>query len=313
MKNNRPILVTGAPRSGTTWTGRMLSANSQVGYVLEPFNILLHGRGVLRVRPPYIITYISGHNEADYRAPVGDMLAFRYQWRDGLRGPKAWYSWKKAARFPYEFARNRLQNRRALIKDPSTIFSAEWLWRSFDMEVVITIRHPASVVSSFRRLNWYFPFEHLLKQEELIEDKLEPFRSEIEFFARRDGDRDLVEKAALLWKCVYYTVSRYRKTYSGWHFVRHEDLIKNPVAGFRQLYESLGLDFTEDAESIIEDKSIKSGGAATPSTAPEPSSMASNGADRAAKWHSVLSRRDVELIRNRVGNVFYDFYDESFW
>ena len=35
-----PILVTGAHRTGTTWVGKMLSANSQTAYMSEPLNVL---------------------------------------------------------------------------------------------------------------------------------------------------------------------------------------------------------------------------------------------------------------------------------
>ena len=37
-ERSRPILVTGAPRSGTTWVGRMLTLAPGVGYIHEPFN-----------------------------------------------------------------------------------------------------------------------------------------------------------------------------------------------------------------------------------------------------------------------------------
>ena len=33
-----PLLVTGLPRSGTSWTGKMLEASGQVVYVNEPLN-----------------------------------------------------------------------------------------------------------------------------------------------------------------------------------------------------------------------------------------------------------------------------------
>jgi len=35
----KPILVTGSHRSGTTWAGKMISACPNVGYIHEPFNI----------------------------------------------------------------------------------------------------------------------------------------------------------------------------------------------------------------------------------------------------------------------------------
>ena len=33
-----PILVTGAPRSGSTWVGNVLALDKRTGYVHEPFN-----------------------------------------------------------------------------------------------------------------------------------------------------------------------------------------------------------------------------------------------------------------------------------
>ena len=39
IKNSKPILVTGSHRSGSTWTGRIISAAPHVGYIHEPFNI----------------------------------------------------------------------------------------------------------------------------------------------------------------------------------------------------------------------------------------------------------------------------------
>src|SRR5699024_395375 len=35
---NAPVLVTGIHRSGSTFTGKMLSLNKNVGYIQEPFN-----------------------------------------------------------------------------------------------------------------------------------------------------------------------------------------------------------------------------------------------------------------------------------
>jgi LPS sulfotransferase NodH len=40
----RPILVTGAHRSGTTWVGKMLALAAGTGYAHEPSSPLLHLR-----------------------------------------------------------------------------------------------------------------------------------------------------------------------------------------------------------------------------------------------------------------------------
>ena len=44
----RPILLTGMPRSGTTWVTRILTASGEVGHINEPFNLAV-SPGTLRV------------------------------------------------------------------------------------------------------------------------------------------------------------------------------------------------------------------------------------------------------------------------
>ena len=46
---NNPILVTGSHRSGTTWVGKMLAADSDTAYISEPLNVL-HRLGIFRAR-----------------------------------------------------------------------------------------------------------------------------------------------------------------------------------------------------------------------------------------------------------------------
>ena len=59
--NLRPILVTGAHRSGTTWVGKMLSTEDGVAYISEPLNVL-HRPGVFRAA--------VGHSRGGLTAPA---------------------------------------------------------------------------------------------------------------------------------------------------------------------------------------------------------------------------------------------------
>ena len=51
----RPILVTGAHRSGTTWVGKMLAASREVAYISEPLN-KWHRPGVMAIPVEYWYT-----------------------------------------------------------------------------------------------------------------------------------------------------------------------------------------------------------------------------------------------------------------
>src|SRR5512140_959898 len=73
----KPLLVTGAHRTGTTWVGRMLAANAHTAYISEPLNVL-HRPGVLRAKVPLWYTYITTGNEDVVLESFRETLAYRY-------------------------------------------------------------------------------------------------------------------------------------------------------------------------------------------------------------------------------------------
>ena len=105
---------------------------------------------------------------------------------------------KKEHWFPF------LRKGRQVIKDPIAVLSLDWLYNNFDIDILILVRHPAAYVSSFKRMNWDFPFDHLLSQENLMEIELYPLREEI-----LNAPTDFVERAALSWKWIYFILSKY--------------------------------------------------------------------------------------------------------
>ena len=121
------------------------------------------------------------------------------------------------------------------MKDPIALFSAEWLADTFDMDVVVLIRHPAAFAASIARLSWRFDFRNFVTQPSLMEGDLAPFAAEIESAACRRPT--LINEAALVWKCIYATVDRYRAERPAWKFVRHEDLLMDPASGFQAICE----------------------------------------------------------------------------
>ncbi len=59
-----------------------------------------------------------------------------------------------------------------LVKDPIALFSAEWLAATFDMRVLVMIRHPAAFAASIRRRGWRHRFADFLEQPLLMRDLL---------------------------------------------------------------------------------------------------------------------------------------------
>ena len=249
MAERRPILVTGAHRSGTTWVGKMLAASPRLAYISEPLNVL-HRPGVLRASVKHWYTYISSANEDTYLPGLRETLAFRYH---PLAEFQSLRSRKDAGRMLRDwniFTCGRLFNRQPLVKDPFAIFSAPWFAERLGCRVVITLRHPAAFASSLKRLKWNFEFSDLLAQPLLMKSLLEPFRAEME--AIQSTPQDIIGQASLLWRIIYQVVAQYQHEHPEFILVRHEDLSIDPQAGYRKLYTQLDLPFTPQAAAAIQ-------------------------------------------------------------
>jgi hypothetical protein len=306
----RPLLITGAHRSGTTWVGKVLAADPDIAYLPEPFNVDHLYPGLCAARFPQWFIRITAETAPLYEADIGRMLRFRPSWRDAarasVRSPRACLH---AARIARTFRRARERYSRALIKDPIALFSGEWLADTFGMDVVVLIRHPAGFAASIARLGWRFDFGNFLSQPWLMDGDLAPFAAEIESAARHTPS--LVEEAALLWKCIYATVDRYRAERPEWTFVRHEDLMTDPEDGFRAICERVGAPFSAPVVEMLRRTSSPE----NPVDAPRGTEHALMRDSRALarRWLRMLEPRDVAAIRASVEQVAWRYYTEAEW
>ena len=245
-KNLTPILVTGTHRSGTTWVGKMLAADACTAYISEPLNVL-HRPGVFRARVKYWYQYISEENEHEYIPAFEELLEFDYHVWDEIRSLRSRRDLLRMGRDFFNFYTGLMRGLRPLFKDPFAVFSTQWFAKRLNCKVVITVRHPAAFASSLKRLHWPFDFQDLLAQPLLMRDHLEPYREEMESVQ----PDDVIGQAALLWKLVYRSVYRTHERNPDFIVVRHEDLSRDPIPGYRALYTALDLEFTPRVEKTI--------------------------------------------------------------
>ena len=247
-----PLLVTGMPRTATSWVGKMLEASGALVYVNEPLNPQHPpGRspGVLRADIDHAFQYISDHNEQVWLPAFRDTVALRFHPLAEVRRNHAPYDLLRAVKYTAGFALGRLRGRRALLDDPYAVFAAPWLARRVGCRVVVTVRDPVATVSSWRRLGWTPRLAELLAQPALVRDRLQRFVPELEAGLLSNGDG--VGPASLLWRVIYGTVAAYRSEIGGLEVVRHEDLSADPVPAFAAPYDRLGLPFGPEAEQAI--------------------------------------------------------------
>lgn len=304
----KPILVTGAHRSGTTWIGKMLAASPRVAYISEPLNVL-HRPGVMRTAVDKWYTYICADNEGYYFPALKETIKFQYHpWLEmkSLRSLKdfvrMWRDWGT-------FTKGRLLAQIPLLKDPFALFSAAWFADRLDCRVVIVVRHPAAVSSSLMRLGWSFDFRDLLGQTELMQGFLEPHREAMESMI--NTSTDVLAQSCLLWKMIYQAVDILSEQIPDLIIVRHEDVSLDPEGNFKLLYQMLELEFSPEVENTV----MQSSSSANPKGTSHDAVHSYHLDSRANldNWKRRLSIEDIKRVRELTGEVADPYYSEQDW
>jgi hypothetical protein len=299
-----PILVTGTHRSGTTWVGKMLAADSRTAYISEPLNVL-HRPGVLRVKVDKWYQYVCEDNENEYLSSFLELLDYDYHLMDEIRSLRSWHDFLRMGRDFTIFYHGLLRGQRQLWKDPFAVFSTEWFAKRLNCRVVIAVRHPAAFVSSLKRLNWPFDLQDLLDQPLLMRDHLEPYRAKIEAAQKSD----VIDQWALLWNLIYSTVHTTEKRNPGFIAVRHEDLSLDPISGYRELYKSLDLEFTPRIEKVIRESSSSE----NPAEGKRVHSFKLDSRASMSNWKKRLTQDEIDRIREATQEVASLFYPDTSW
>jgi hypothetical protein len=301
-----PILITGTHRGGTTWVGKMIAADAMTAYISEPLNVL-HRPGVFRAKVKHWYQYICEDNEQEFLPAFQELLEFDYHLWDELRALRSRRDFLRMGRDFLVFYNGLMRGQRALLKDPFAVFSTPWFAKQLNCRVVITVRHPAAFVSSLKRLHWPFDFQNLLDQPLLMRDYLGPYRDEMQAI-RPD---DMIGQAALLWKLIYHSVHETCAQNPEFILVRHEDLSRDPVPGYRALYSSLGLEFTPRVEKII----LNSSSSENPEELSRKKVHDIKLDSRASldNWKKRLTAAEIDRVRTMTEGVSAFYYSDVEW
>ena len=147
----RPVLVTGLPRSGTSWVGKMLQLSGEVVYVNEPMNPSdPPGRspGVLRADVGGAFEYIRPDDDGvwskAFRTRSGCAIT-RWPSCVATTLPTISPGWASTRR---SSCSERIRGRRCLLDDPYATFSASWFAEALGVDVVLLVRDPASLAEA---------------------------------------------------------------------------------------------------------------------------------------------------------------------
>ena len=301
-----PILVTGTHRSGTTWVGKMLAADAMTAYISEPLNVL-HRPGVFHAKVACWYPYICEENEPAYLPAFQELMEFDYRLWDEIRSIRSRRDFLRMGRDFLIFYNGLMRGQRILLKDPFAVFSTPWFAKRLNCKVVITVRHPAAFASSLKRLNWLFDFQDLLNQPLLMRDQLEPYREQMQAIQ----PDDVLGQAALLWKLIYGSVPATRERNPDFIVVRHEDLSLDPLGGYRDLYQALGLTFTSRVEKFI----LNSSSSENPAELSRKKVHGFKLDSRAniSIWKKRLTAEEIDRIRKMTEEVAPLYYSDAEW
>ena len=301
-----PILVTGAHRSGTTWVGRMLAADANTAYVSEPLNVH-HRPGIFRAKVSRWYQYICDENGQEFLPAYRELLDFDYHLWSEIRSIRSRRDFLRMGRDFLIFYYGSLRGQRALLKDPFAVFSLPWFTQKLNCKVIVTVRNPGAFASSLKRLNWSFDFKDLLDQPLLMRDHAEAYREEMQAMQAED----VIGQASLLWKIIYRSVHSARGLNPDFMIVRHEDLSRDPVSGFRDLYAKLGLDYTHKVEETIRNSSSSENPAEL--ARGKTHSVKLDSRANMDNWKKRLSEDEIERIHKITDGISSLFYADGEW
>jgi hypothetical protein len=307
-REQRPILVTGSHRSGTGWVGGMIAASraQPVAYLWEPFSPL--ARPGIRDVPFHLwFTFVCPGNETTYEPGLRHMLAYDYRWGAELRAMRRPKDVARAVRDADRFRRFRRNDARPLLKDPIALFSAEWVADRLSADVVVLIRHPAAFVQSIVGRKLRHPFGDFVDQPLLMEDLLAPYADEIRTFAREE--RPLFDQGILLWNVLHHAIERFRERRPDWLFMRLEDLARDPLERFTQIFEHVNV----PVEVATRERIATHSSTDNPEQVADMASTKRNSAEAVVAWKRKLSSEQIASIRERVEPLAGAFYGPEDW
>jgi len=320
MLSRRPnqfLLVTGVPRSGTTFVGRCMALAPTATYLWEPFNQKY--RSGIPDYYPYIGPSTDTDKISKYNSIISDTLMLRHlspfvevRPGDGLirRIVKSCGINRSFFQYRYAQAKQFLNgNRCLLIKDPVAIFLSEHLLRNFNFKIIAVVRHPAAVACSRERLNWGFGFDAWSRQDDLTADLLTPFfASGVDYASYSDA-----EMSALQWRLCYGYLKKLEENYKDkLLLVRHEDLLINPREFLNSAFEFANLEFDEQVLRKV--NHYMTGTNVERKTMQLSRLERRNANELRYAWKTSIEQSELNKIRDIAGQIAEDLYStEKDW
>jgi hypothetical protein len=260
-----PILLTGLPRSGTTWSSRAIAAAINGRIIHEPFNWKRYPE-----RINYHMRYLAASPKDD---SLGEGLL---DILDQAQKPTI-----------HDIL---VRNRPVVIKDVHICLAIAYVWQHLRPLVIMVMRHPCAIANSWRSLNLEARsrLALLLSQDLLVSEYLAPFENHM-----RSSENYYFEIGAY-WGATYYTMSRIAAEYPEWQWVTHEWLCVDTQASYQKLLANLGISLNKKQLEQLDRFLDKHDRSRKPKEGPY--SLARLSAQEPDKWRDELTAEQEQAV-----------------
>lgn len=210
------IFLAGTGRSGTTWVSNIVNYKNEYRYIFEPF----HSYKLNICKEFEYRQYLRPENQKKkYIKPAKIILSgkIRNGWTDSQN--------------------KKFICKKRLIKDIRANHLLKWIQVNFPgIPIILLLRHPCAVAASKLKLKWDTYLEKFLRQEDLVEDFLKPFKKEIK------KTHTVFEKHIFLW-CIenYVPLKQFQKNEI--HLAFYENFCEDPESEIKRLFLFLNKKF----------------------------------------------------------------------
>lgn len=293
------ILISGSPRSGTTWLMELMSDIPDYTFIFEPLHPGLFQQG-----------FKVGFSNKTY-VPVDK------DWNVGKNYLRKVFTGEIVTVLPaygpsLKMAMRRILAHRFIIKTIRMNRLLPWVSERFDFRsIFLIIRHPCAVVASQLKTGIYGydhkypPFSSYMPDTKTIINEISEIESiddEMKGCLKKIKTKEEILAAA--WCIDNLIPLSYNKQFP-WKTIFYEDLVKNGEKVLTDLFKNIGVEKTQRQKNrLLKKQSL---------TAPKnkDKNTITNYEKQLSKWKRYLSKKQIDRILRVVSIFGLDFYNED--